>query len=549
MRAELRHRRPPVYMTALWLALTMTGVGLLGGCESIPKKLADLPLVSKFAPSLPSPVAALPPPVERTWPASGQDELNQRARGFGLVNAPDMERYLNGLYTRIKTQAGVKDWPGRVHILANHSLQAYATGAGNLYVSLPWLSSAQSEDELAALLSHEFGHIYLHYHQLEGAVADADTAAGVLAIGVSIARKTAQATGWTQVDSLVAVYTLGRALATTVYSRSQESAADNFGLNLSLKLGYSYEHGMKAVLERMASWEEKNELREKEQQEQVIKALREQTEKDIFRQNPGPKTAAGQSFLQAQSDLNAGFNGALQQLTFDIKGIAKKMGSDHPVTVERIDTLAAAVGGLPGFQDKEPTSLPLDRVRQERRTAALLANYAAAFEVIIAPKDTKALQLARQASSGVTATHAVPLFALYTALNEQPAAARGQRADPGVVLEANFRSEPDRAWKIYQERSSKLQDARQTAAAKKVMDEGLAYFHGAAEPWPQAIRFYGETQGWNEAKKMAQDCGKSFRSMAARCHQAAASPAELAEADRKAKEKGDQIGKRLFKTP
>lgn len=549
MRAERRNQRPPVRMTPLVLAAALAAAALLGGCESMPKKLADLPMVSKFAAPLPRPDAVLPPPVQRTWPASGQDELSQRARGFGLVAAPEMERYLNGLYARIKTQAGVKDWPGRVHILASDALQAYATSAGNLYVSLPWLTSVQSEDELVALLSHEFGHIYLHYHELEGAVADADMAAGVLALGVGIARKTAQATGWTDVDSLVAVYTLGRGLATTVYGRSQESAADNFGLNISLKLGYSYEHGMKAFLERMASWEEKNEVREKEHQEQVVKAVREQAAKTIARQNPAPQNAASQSLVQAQSDLNAGLNGALQQLTFDIKGVAKKMGSDHPATVERIDTLTTAVGSLPAFQDKEPSFLPLDRARKERRTATLLANYAAAFEVINAPKAPRSLTLARQASSGVTATHAVPLFALYTALNEQPAPTRGQRPDPGAVLEANFRSEPDRAWKIYQERSSKLQDARQTAAAKKVMDQGMAYFQGAAEPWPEAIRFYGETQGWNEAKKMAQNCGSSFRSMAARCTQAAASPSELAETARKSKEKGEQIGKRLFKTP
>jgi hypothetical protein len=77
----------------------------------------------------------------------------------------------------------------------------------------------------------------------------------------------------------------------------------------------------------------------------------------------------------------------------------------------------------------------------------------------------------------------------------------------------------------------------------------LAYFQNAEEAWPQAIRFYGETQGWDEAKRMAQSCGKNFKRVSARCSQAAASPAERADAERKSKEKADQIAKRLFKTP
>lgn len=57
-----------------------------------------------------------------------------------------------------------------MHILVIDALSAYATGAGNIYLSLPWLDSVESDDELVALLSHEFGHISLHYHQLGGAV-------------------------------------------------------------------------------------------------------------------------------------------------------------------------------------------------------------------------------------------------------------------------------------------------------------------------------------------------------------------------------------------
>ena len=540
--------RMPAWRTLQTGAMALSLV-VLAGCETMPKGMPSLPFLTQAAPV--SPAAALPPPVARAWPDAAQDVLNQRARGFGLVNAPDLQRYLNGVYARIKAQAGVADWPGGVHILASDALQAYATGAGNIYVSMPWLTSAQSEDELAALLSHEFGHVYLHYHELEGAVQSADTVTGFMAMGVAVARKTAQATGWTDVDSLVTAYTLGRGLVTTVYGRSQESAADTFGLNVSLKLGYSYEHGMKAFLERQASWEEDNDQREKGKNDQMLKTIKLQAMDHAAKQNPrAGNNAVSQSFAQSSGEFSGNLNAALQQMAFDINKVAAKVRSEHPPTEERIDALGVAVAPFPELQvSQEPVTKPLQRALQDKRTAALLANYALAFKAINAPREPKSLELARKSATGPTATHAVPLFALYTVLNEQPALAGRQKSDPGQVLEANFLSEPDRAWKTYQERSKRLQEGRQTAAAKKVMDQGLGYFQNAEEAWPDAIRFYGEAQGWDEAKRMAQNCGKNFRRVSARCTQAATSPSEQETVDRKTKEKSDQIAKKLFKRP
>ena len=65
--------------------------------------------------------------------------------------------------------------------------------------------------------------------------------------------------------------------------------------------------------------------------------------------------------------------------------------------------------------------------------------------------------------------------------------------------------------------------------------------------WPYAVKFYGETQGWDEAKRVAAVCGKNFRRMATQCMEAAASPAEVAEAERKSKVKAEQIVDKFIK--
>lgn len=98
----------------------------------------------------------LPPAPKHTWQNLNEDLNNHRADGWGLVSMPEMEQYLNGLLYKIKATTGTTDWPGAVHITAETSLNASSSAAGNIYISLGWLQSAESEDEIFAILSHEF---------------------------------------------------------------------------------------------------------------------------------------------------------------------------------------------------------------------------------------------------------------------------------------------------------------------------------------------------------------------------------------------------------
>ena len=540
---RLRVRRSRLLCMTIWL-------GLLAGCAAVPGGVPGLPYGGSGAGTVANPVGPLAPPQARSWPDSGQDVLNQRARGFGLVHAPDLQRYLNGLYARIKAQAGVPGWPGGVQIVANESLDAYATGAGNLYVSLPWLTSVESEDELVALLSHEFGHVYLHYHQLEGAVQGADMAAGTVGVGVMLVKKTGQIAGWNQLDSLVAAYALGKGLATTVYSRTQESAADAFGLNISLKMGYSYEHGLKAFLERIASWEDTNREREARRQEQLMAAIRADAVARAQKSAGGGRAPDALQLRVAQTtgEVQGALDATMKSWGMKFEQTMGKLRSDHPDITDRSDALAHAIAAFPAaHSDADPIVAPLLAARNAPRTAAMLSHYELAFRALAAPADPASLVAAQRATTAPTAAHAVPLFALYTVLGQQPGAMKRRVADPGKLLEANFVSEQDRAWKLYTIRGMGLKTSGSTPAAKNVIESGLAYFAKAEDAWPDAIRFYGETQGWDEAKRRAAECGKEFPRASARCTAAAASPAELAEADRKAEAKAENLMQRVFK--
>ena len=528
-----------------WIVLSAS----LTACKTIPEAVSSMPFFASMSQKESGLLEPLPAPVPRTWPDAQQDIINQRARGFGLVNAPEAKKYLNGLYGRIKTAAGVPNWPGEVQISAQSSLQAYATAAGNLYITLPWLTSVQSEDELVALLAHEFAHVYLHYHKLEGAIETADTAAGFLSIAVKYASKTAQVTGWTKVDSLVASYSIGKALATALYGQTEERAADRVSLHLTHKMGYSYDHGPKAFLERLAGWEDYNDALLLKQQDAFNKAIRESAQVGSANLNAKANNEVSKALNSGAAEVTAEITVAGTQFFFNLRKALGKFTNTHPDTIKRQDTLAQLADATPELQaDKAPVTAPLKVMLSGRQTAQILKNYELAYQALAAPESAAAVGWAQQARSGPTATHLVPLFALYSVANTQGGASiRGLPRDLTQLFEVNINSEGDRAWFSYRERTTGLNKRGQRAEATRVLERGMVHFAQAEEVLPDVVTFYGETEGWAKAKERAQDCSRRFPKIASRCNGAARSPAEVAALEKEEEKKAEQLVNKLKK--
>lgn len=481
-------------------------IGLLASCQQMGTSASSI-----------TPGGKLPPPVARSWPSVKDDVINQRARGYGLMRAPEAEQYLNGLYGRIKKTAGVADWQGSVYLLGSASLDAYATAGGNIYISPTWLTTAGSEDEVVALLSHEFGHIYLHYHELEDAKLGADETAKWTAIGLAIAQKTAQSQGWTGSDTLLAGYSVTRDLAVAAFSRSQESAADSFGLAVSTKLGYSYEYGMKAFLEHILAWEEINDARRAEEEKKLAESL------DGLLTLGQRKLQWGWAYITAQ----------------------------HPDTLKRIDAMAINADSLsPSVLTRKPVKKPLMQARQQARTSQILRNFDLATRTLQDLQNPESIKLAKQSTSGPSAKFAYNLLALNNAISASQKSGQSfikGMASNGSVLDVNLASEPDRSWATYKTRVNQLADAGQRAAANSLMDQGFAYFNSAKDAWPDAIEYYGNHVSWDKAKELSAQCSKRFPSIAQSCHLAAQTPSEKAESDRIARQKADSIVSKIIK--
>ena len=355
-------------------AVAACSLGLLTGCESLPVKGKTLSELTGLGGGIK--VGQLPPvPAARQWPDVRQDVRDQRAQGYGLVQLPEMQAYLNALLAKIKQAAGVPQWPGAVYVTATSELDAYCTGAGNIYLSLAWLESMESEDEVVALLSHEFGHVYLNAHKLGAVVTTADQAAKWAAIALALAKKTGDATGWTAVDSLMLSYEAGKNTFAPAWGRGEEEDADKFGATLSLQLNYSFSKGFKAFLERQATWEAQNAERQEAEKIRLVAQLKKDVQDELRKQ--GAKAQGAPLPVQDfQIALSAGLIDATQGLGDGLKDIVRKIQRIHPDTEARLTSLAEQV--LPLMEGKTrpaATVLPWQRARSQPRTATVLKNY------------------------------------------------------------------------------------------------------------------------------------------------------------------------------
>ena len=550
------HMQHPTRWRGTAVLAACTATLLLSACKTMPEAGKKLSEMTGMGPSVRAGVLP-PPPAARSWPDAAADVRNQRARGYGLVEMPQMQAYLTGLLQSIKQASGVPDWPGAVYITAATDLDAYCTGAGNVYVSLAWLQSMESEDEMVALLAHEWGHVFMDSHKLEGAITTSDDMAKWAAIGVGLARKVGNATGWTPVDSMVAAYSIGKGTLAPAWGRSDESDADTFGVTVSMQLGYSFPSGYKAFLERMASWEAENSQRRETERLALLEQLQRASAQQLRQKNANMKGPAAAGLL----DLNVALNGGVIELGESFKGgvndLLKQVQQGHPDVDKRLSSLVEQVQPLMAGKPRPAARTePWQRALAQPQTAAILANYqhVADARAALQQQDFRAArQLALQAASEPTAQHALPMLVLD--MTEGYAVATPVRSTGGKTnaakelrpLERNLQSEPHRAWRIYMTQANKLLGSGQTQQARAVLVEGFGYFEKAPAVWPDVIAFVGRTENWDKAKQLAQTCGQRFASSAELCRQAAQSPQEIAQAQKLSDSKAEKLVNKWFK--
>jgi predicted Zn-dependent protease len=116
-----------------------------------------------------------------------------------------------------------------VTVFEDDDPNAFAIPGGKIGVNTGLLEVAKNQDQLAAVVGHEVAHV-LARHSNERASAEAATQVGLGALSAS---------GAVQDPRLFALFGLGSAVGITLpYSRTHESEADLYGLDLMASAGF-----------------------------------------------------------------------------------------------------------------------------------------------------------------------------------------------------------------------------------------------------------------------------------------------------------------------
>ena len=445
-------------------------------------------------------VSQLPPPPAHQW-ADLQASLNDnRVRGNGLVWMPALKQYLDGLYARLKTSAGVPDWPGSVYIAADGTLNAHSSASGNLFLHIALIQSAESEDEIYSVLAHEFAHVYLNHqatyesHHTAENLRFAGTILGVLTgkIGGGTGR-----VSWGLGDTIGVADSLAHDALIPVWQREVEQQADMAGVNLSMRENYSYPAGFKTFLERLVAIEQRD-----------MAAL--------------AAAAAGAAANNTPGAGNAG----------------NKVRRTHATAQEREAMLTELVAPILPRPRPAPRKAPWQAALREPATAEVLAHFRLLPRIAqlqATGKESEALKLAQKAASGATAGDATMLLALQEAMRRTGAS----RAEQAAVLLRN-NDWPERSWSVLRQGVYLGFLPNQPALAKEGLNGLFKEFGESPAAMPDMVALYLETQDKLGQMAMTTRC-LQYAGYRKACTESGQTAQERAQQAAQAKAREDQL--------
>lgn len=503
-----------------------------------------------------------------------RDLAQRRSIGPGYVHAEALERYLQGIRTRLLASSGVTGVPGRTRVLADGSFSAFSTADGNVYIAMGWFENFSNEDEIAALMAHELSHVLLKHHTSDivskmqkqtlsymtygveaqkqfGQLVDSVNQAS----GKAPATKSAPAakTSATKSDSgsrlLDALSTAGDAVsrvtgtetkgtnnakpATKTATKSSGSNAGASASDTELKekrllrrVQWSIDVTDKAILPAWGKTQEREAdllgvdlLVKARYNKAAMSAMLSKLKEAEDLRAADDRNRQGQFSLVA-SELGAGNWDEAARVAFS--DVLASLAESHPPTGDRIDGVDAYVGKFYPERDGKPFDVESwRRIRNDATTTAYIANYGKAFsaEQMIRKADVKvAYRLAKQAASGATAGESYTnwVAALSAEANNANGDARGyfQKA-------INAREPINAAYEAY---VSSLERAAQYSSALAESEKASKLF-GDVPTWTVTrIRILRKLGDANAARKLEVQCGVDTPDYRRACGDAANTP-------------------------
>jgi predicted Zn-dependent protease len=157
-------------------------------------------------------------------------------RQIPVLSTPATARLVERVGRRLVANASGPQFPYRFRVVNLSDVNAFALPGGSIYVHRGLIERVQSEDELAAVMAHEIGHVVLrHPTQQVSRAYVAQTGAGLIAnlLGGGHSSRSSQI--------LNTIGGIGLNVMFLKYSRSAEEEADAIGARIMARAGYDPE--------------------------------------------------------------------------------------------------------------------------------------------------------------------------------------------------------------------------------------------------------------------------------------------------------------------
>ncbi len=158
----------------------------------------------------------------------GQEASRQIEGQYGVVHDTSLQSRVQMIGAKLLEQVDNKDYEYSFKVLNSDEINAMAVPGGHIYVYRGLINRMPSDDELAAVLGHEIGHVVRRHtvKQMEKQMA-----VSILSMLAGIAAGDAGA-------GMAMASTVGQALMAG-YSRADEREADEIGFQLLMLAGYN----------------------------------------------------------------------------------------------------------------------------------------------------------------------------------------------------------------------------------------------------------------------------------------------------------------------
>jgi predicted Zn-dependent protease len=272
-------------------------------------------------------------------------ELSGRVLGVQpLVNDPELQAYVNRVGRWIAAHSERPDLPWRFGVIDHGLVNAFAMPGGFILVTRGLYEILDNEAQLAGVLGHEIAHVVRRHHvtlMQQGK-------------GVAIIAKLAQSQAGNKAVLVRELIGTGATMITRSLDRGAETEADQMGVVLAARAGYS-PYGLVEVLHKLA-----------------VRKPDDPGVKILFATHPGPRerlASLGESIEPHIATLPSGQEPAIRL----VSGGVAPAPTPAAARARKRKPAAAAIEAEPQAQpESAPTPTPAATPARKRRPAAVV---------------------------------------------------------------------------------------------------------------------------------------------------------------------------------